>query len=500
MQKKNFSVIDSVFSAIALVLVVSLFLKAIMDMDTNYDVGWYHLPFAARIWRIVPEELFTSGAKFEYRYDGFPLLAHFLQGFLWKITQRVQAANLVCYFSVIIYLLFLKNYLKIPLYISTIAIFTIPAVITHAPTGFVDLPGNIGASVLMMMVYSLFKQSQLPNKKELLLAFLGAATAANIKPQLQPVVLVLFLVLFIRLAYLYFKYTKAAERRLWVTIPLSILASLIIFATPTKNVLLYGNPFYPIKIEVAGIVLNHEMTPETYSEGNRPQKWFRSIFEINTPEWSADQSNRTENPDYLDRAGGFFGAYVVFNLLLLLIQAIEEQIDNKDRQANKNKEATTALVTILLVSLIPANFPQSHELRYLMFWMITLVSLNLYLTFSKLRGIKYWFNPKYLKLAYLLFFIVMCIKIQYFYLKPDFRSLQVYLDRTVDKKILNQIAPGEKNCLISRHGLDLTDAVSTQHVFYYNSYFHPEIKPEYSIKVVDDIKKCGNMNIVPKTP
>ena len=500
MQKKDFSVTDFVLSAIALVLVVSLFLKAIMDMDTNYDVGWYHLPFAARIWGIVPEELFISGDKFEYRYDGFPLLAHFIQGFFWKITQRVQAANLVGYFSVIVYLLFLKSYLKIPLYISTIAIFTIPAVITHATTGFVDLPGNIGASVLMMMIYCFFKQSKLPSKKELFIAFLGAATAANIKPQLQPLVFVLFLITAIRLTYLYFKYTQAAERKLWIALPLSVLASILIFATPTKNVLLYGNPFYPIKIEIAGIVLNHKMTPKTYSEGNRPQKWLRSVLEINTPEWSADQSNRTENPKYLDRAGGFFGAYVVFNFLLLITLAIKEQINNKKQKLNKNNEAILALLTILLVSLIPANFPQSHELRYLMFWMITLVSLNLYLVFSKLSNVKAWFGSKYLKLIYLLFFVVMCIKIEHFYLKPDFRTLQVYLDRVVNTEILNQISPGEKNCVISRHGFDPKNAVSVQKVFYYNSYFHPEIKSEYSIKIADDISKCGNINIIPKTP
>ena len=46
-----------------------------------------------------------------------------------------------------------------------------------------------------------------------------------------------------------------------------------------------------LEIEIAGIVLNHELTPDTYTESNRPQKWLQSILEINTPEWSADQWN-----------------------------------------------------------------------------------------------------------------------------------------------------------------------------------------------------------------
>ena len=414
MQKKEIGIIDNILALIALILVVSMFLKAIFDMDTNYDVGWYHLPFAARIWRIVPKELFVSGAKFEYRYDGFPLLAHFFQGFLWKVTGRVQATNLVSYFSVIIYLLFLKSYFQIPLHISTIAIFTIPAVLTHTPSSFVDLPGNIGASVLMMMIYSFFKQSKLPSKKELLFAFLGAAIAVNTKPQLQPLIFVLFWIGGIRLGWLYFRQNKAVQRQIWSIIPLSVLASLLIFATPIKNVARYGNPFYPIKIEIAGIVLNHKMTPETYSEGNRTQKWLRSILEINTPEWSVDQSNRTNNPKFLDRAGGFFGAYVVFNILLLLSFTIREKFQKQVLQINHSKDASTALIVVLLVSLIPANFPQSHELRYLMFWMISLVSLNLYLVFSQQDVIQNWFDTKYLKLIYLLFFIVMCIKIKSF--------------------------------------------------------------------------------------
>ncbi len=375
MPKKNRQVLEIILSIIALVIIISIFLKAIIDVDTNYDVGWYHLPFAARIWGIVPEKSFISEKLIEYRFDGFPLLANFLQGLLWKITGRIQATNLVAYLSLIIYFLFLRSYFKVPLYLSVIAIFTIPAVLTHATTSFVDLPGNIGVAIVMMMTYSFFRQSKLPRKGELLIVFLGAATAANTKPQLQPLIFLLYWIVGIRLIWLYFKHSSAGQRKLWLTIPLAAIASGLIFATPIKNVALYGNPFYPIKIEVAGIVLNHQLTPKTYSEGNRSQKWLQSILEINTPQWSADQWNGG-NPRNLDRAGGFFGAYVVFNLLLLIGLTIKEQLQKRAGSAkHKSSNATTALAIILLVSLVPANFPQSHELRYFMFWMITLVSL-----------------------------------------------------------------------------------------------------------------------------
>ena len=156
MQKNQKRVLEIILSAIALMIAILIFIKAFIDIDTNYDVGWYHLPFAARIWGIVPAESFSSENIVEYRYAGFPLLTHFFQGLLWKLSGRVQAANLVGYLSLIIYFLTLRSFFQVPLYLSTIAIFAIPAVLTHASTSFVDLPGTVGAAVLMVMVYRFF--------------------------------------------------------------------------------------------------------------------------------------------------------------------------------------------------------------------------------------------------------------------------------------------------------------------------------------------------------
>lgn len=496
--QKSKSIIEIILIAIAIAVAISIFLKAIIDIDTNYDVGWYHLPFAARIWGIVSENAFISENLIEYRYDGFPLLAHFFQGLLWKLTGRIQAANLVGYLSLIIYFLFLRSYFQVPLYLSVIAIFTIPAVLTHASSSFVDLPGNIGVSVLMMMLYSWFSESRLPKAKELLAAFLGAAAAVNIKPQLQPLVFLLYLVVGIRLLWLYFKYTHAAQRKLWLTVPLAAIASCLIFATPIKNVAVYGNPFYPIRIEVAGIVLNHKLTPETYSEGNRPQKWLQSILEINTPGWSADQWNGG-NTKLLDRAGGFFGAYVVFNLLLLVGLTIREQLHNRQlSRLKRSRTATAALITILLVSLVPANFPQSHELRYFMFWMITLVSLNLCVV-SQLRNISSWLQLKYIGLVYLVFLAIAWTKMNKYYIRPVFNPLEPYIARVVKTELLDQMISGDRSCLISRHALPNPKAVpfaQMQNAFYYSSYFHRDREP-YSIKVAVEPQYCGELKVVP---
>jgi len=500
MQQKNISKIEIILSLLAIIIATSIFLKAFLDVDTNYDVGWYHLPFAARIWGIIPESSFSTENLVEYRYQGFPLLAHFFQGLLWKLTGRVQATNLVGYLSLIIYFFFLRNFFKVPLYLTTIAIFAIPAVLTHAAISFVDLPGNIGAAIAMMMIYRFFSRSALPSKNELLAAFLGAAMAANTKPQLTVFITLLWFVAGIRLTFLYFKNIQAEKRKIFSTLILTAIASALIFITPIKNIALHGNPLYPIKIEFAGVVLNHKSTPETYSEGNRPQKWLRSILEINTPEWTADQYNYSGDERNLDRAGGFFGAYVVFNLLLLFALSINQHIQKAASSINDSKNTIVALMIVLLTSAFIANFPQSHELRYFMFWMITLVSLNLSIVSSLEGQVHKWLKPKYLGLCCLPFLIIVCLKVDNSYLGPIFNTPEKYMVDAVNKELLNQVIPNQRACMISRHAIPDLKAVpyaSIANAIFYSSYFHPEIGYQYSIKAAPDPKDCGDLNIIP---
>ncbi|VEP13390.1 conserved membrane hypothetical protein [Hyella patelloides LEGE 07179] len=476
----------------AFIVITSLFFKAIIDVDLSYDSWWYHLPFAARIWRIVPPELFLGDEKwFVPRFEGFPLLAHFLQGFFWLVSGRIQTANLVSFLSLIIYLFFLKTNFQVPLYLSAIALLAIPLVLTHTTSSLVDLPGSMGFSILLAIAYKLFKQKQLPKKQELLIAVLAAATAANVKTHLQPLVLATVCIVVVRLGWLCFSQTKILGKQLFKFVPIGILAFLLIFATPIKNIILYGNPLYPIKIEVVGIVLNHKLAPEVSERGNRGQKWLRSILEIKSAPWSTEQGS--SEPER-NRMGGFFGAYVVFNLLLLLGLSIYELL-LKDTQL---LEARTALVMVVMMSLITAYFPQSHELRYVMFWMILLVSLNLYLI-SRPIHMTEWLQPKYMGLVYAIFLTFVLSTIHGIYTKPSFQSLEQQILKGVKPELLSQIGAGDRVCLISRH-VEFPQQVpmaAMQYVFLYSSYFHPEINYSYSVKAAFNPKSCGERRILP---
>ena len=493
--------IETILLAIAIALVTSVFLKAIVDVDNNYDPGWYHLPFAARLWGILPRSMFIGEEKwFEPRFDGFPLLAHFLQGFFWRITGRMQSTNLVSFLSVVGYLFFLRKLFQIPLYLSAIALFSIPLVLTHASTSYVDLPGNIGTSILVLMTYRFYKNKELPTIQELFIAFVGAAIAANTKTQLQPLVFVILLFTGIRLCWLMW-IRKIKLKQLTKIVPVAIVASLIIFATPVKNTVLYSNPLYPIKVEVAGIVLNHKLSPEAYEEGNRQQNWVESILEIKAPlKWTPEQwSNEVER----SRRGGFFGAYVVFNLLLLLLFLVRELIQNKSLpKGDRANEAKYAVVTAISMSLVPANFPQSHELRYFMYWMICLVSLNLYLVSlpKNSQMIGKWLQPRYMGLVYAVFLTIVIVKTNAFYVKPDFISEEEYVEFGVKQAYLEQIKPDEKVCIIAMHmgeDVQIASVASLKYAFAYSSYFHPEIDYDYSIQTALNPESCGDLRIIP---
>ena len=490
--------IETILYAIALTLAASVFFKAIVDVDSNYDPGWYHLPFAGRLGGILPREMFIGDEKwFEPRFDGFPLLAHFLQGIFWRITGRIQSANLVSFLAIVGYWFFLRSYFKIPLYLAIIALFSIPLVLNHASTSFVDLLGNVGTSILVMMTYSFYKNRQLPKLNELSIAFLGAAIAANTKTQLQPLVFVILIVVGIRLCWLYWQHKPAIVPI--KIVPVTLLATLIIFATPVKNTVLYGNPLYPIKIEVAGIVLNHKLSPEAYEEGNRQINWVTSVLEINAPYfWTPDQ---WANDPSRSRRGGFFGAYVVFNLLLLLGLWIRESIQNRSLPPEeRSREARYAIFTAIAMSLVPLNFPQSHELRYFMYWMITLVSLNLYLICLPKQLFSKWLQPKYITLVYLIFLTIVLSKIGRSTVIPYFYTLDEYIEHGVKPELIAQIKPDDRVCLISEHmGEDVQNSfiASLKYAYLYSSYFHPELNYDYSIQAAFDPQACGGRVIIP---
>ena len=58
----------------------------------------------------------------------------------------------------------------------------------------------------------------------------------------------------------------------------------------------------------------------------------------------------------------------------------------------------------------------------------------------------------------------------------------------------------ERTCIIARHAISDPNSVpfaQIHNVFYYSSYFHPEIKRDYAIRAVVDPRDCGDLKIIP---
>ncbi|MBE9044354.1 hypothetical protein IQ255_08050 [Pleurocapsales cyanobacterium LEGE 10410] len=466
--------LETILKAIALILTIAIFLKGIIDIDGTYDTWGYHLPFAARIWHIVPGEQFIH---MEERYKGFPLLGEFFQGFLWLITQRVQGANLVGFFSLVLYAYFLKRYFQVAYYLTAIALLGVPLIQAHGVNSYVDLITNIFLAMTIMMAYVLYLQRENPSLRDLLVIFLSAFGASNSKPQIEPLVFVVLCFIAVRILWLRWRINRQQlSSWLFKAVPVAFLASLLIFATPIKNIALYGNPFYPVRIEIAGKVLNHALpmysdAPGYLADAPKAQRWLYSILDINSSAyWNHDRYS--EDPDR-NRMGGFFGAYVVFQVLLLIYLNIKYP----------SRKTKMAGIVVLVMSLVAANFPQSHELRYFMYWMMVLISLNLDLvTYYKDALAK----PSRVGLVSLIALIIVGIKTNFVYLKPSFYTLADFKARHVDRDIIAQIEPGDDVCLPNTY----------PNTFGYTPWFHPELDYTYTIRSGFRGDTCAKSNKV----
>ena len=104
-------------------------LKTIVAVDwPNGDTWMYQLPFAARFWGLVSPQEYLFEVEREPFYNTSTMLPNILQGFFWVLfgLNRPQGANLVSFLSLIGYFIFLKHYLKIPYYLSVLAILAVP--------------------------------------------------------------------------------------------------------------------------------------------------------------------------------------------------------------------------------------------------------------------------------------------------------------------------------------------------------------------------------------
>jgi hypothetical protein len=158
---------------------------------------------------------------------------------------------------------------------------------------------------------------------------------------------------------------------------------------------------------------------------------------------------------------------VVFHLLALGLRAAR----------SRDRHARTAAGLFAALSLFAALMPQSHELRYYLYWMMVLVSLSLILASRpKARG---WLGPSTLGLGCATALAVVLWVTRAGYVHPSGSTFTELLKNNVDAGLLARIREGSPAC-IAREPWNIL----------YASSFHPPAR--YSLKEAERAEDCGD--------
>ena len=159
-----------------------LFIAAIgvMNIDPSWNAQAYHLPVAARLAGIFSRDEYRMAPMVEGYFDGNANLAELVQGGLWRLSGLPGAANLVGILSMTVLIVVSSAIFKIPIWQLTIFYLSIPLVLRHSYSSYVDLAANAFLCLAMVIFFSTIMKKDHSIRK-LILVLIPLAVAANIK-------------------------------------------------------------------------------------------------------------------------------------------------------------------------------------------------------------------------------------------------------------------------------------------------------------------------------
>jgi hypothetical protein len=352
-----------------------------MMFDLSWDVMAYHLPFSAKIIGQCSSDCFTLSSDLEIRYNSFPKAIHFLQGVIWYLTGAVTAVNMVNVTAFLVFLAYLQRTFSVNWAMAAIALMAIPMVQIHLTSSYIDLVTNIAASIAVLSLFDLFRSPDSFNTRKIILLALSIIIMANSK--LQMIGLATFII-FMSSFLMICRGTKGIAgirltnwRKWGAAFGIIFAVSLAALANPIANTVKFHNPFYPITIQVGPLALpgpelptQSVSIPDPLKTVPSPIRWILSVLEVSAyshrfQPWTVDQGSVLQSSESF-RMGGYFSFYVILNIMFLIYQI--QQFTGQKR---------VAAVGFGLLTLLTAFLPLAHELRYYMYWMICLTSLNL---------------------------------------------------------------------------------------------------------------------------
>lgn len=365
---KATSALSLASALIVMVALADLAVRAAVRLETRWDTFMYHVPFAAlRGGLSIPYDMNDTMKPL---YEGFPPLPYLFEGFLWRLTGSVNATGVVCFLAFSAFLIYCHVALRARFWLVGLIALTAPLVVIHTTVSYIDLFGNALLAIGVSSCLYLYLFPERPSRAVMLGGLAGLAGAAWSKYQLVPVVALIFC--FLAIVLLNRPRANGFSRMQATAL---LLVALTVAAAPYgKNLALYGNPFWPVRMPVLSEMFPYtrDVIAETaVSQRPPPLKdygqfnlFINSLFEINhpthydyRPRWIIDQGNA-----YLAfRMGGFWSTAVVIYLVAMMTMLVLY------RRRVGIVASVAAVGTLCFVGFLP----QSHELRYYMFIPLT---------------------------------------------------------------------------------------------------------------------------------
>ena len=315
----------------------------------------------------------------ESRYDGFPLLLTALQGYVWRFAGTPALADILNIAAVAILCLYLRLRFSVPLALSWLAFLAIPAAQVQLTSTYIDLPLNAAVTIALMVLLRMLVAKSADHRPDVLLALVALGFAAGSKYQMLPVALLAW-------SSIVLVATKEpgllrAKHRTAVFSGLALAGALVLFPKLAINAWQFGNPLYPIQVDLGrmhfpgteGMMPVNSMS-DAWKDYPRWLRWLASVFELDAFRgrpilWTLGQGDVPQSsPSF--RMGGYFVPYVLAALALV------------GWSVRETRAARSASLLLAALSVLCAVMPMSHELRYYMFWMLTLVCCALVLAHS----------------------------------------------------------------------------------------------------------------------
>ncbi|MEP7040446.1 MAG: hypothetical protein ABI864_02620 [Chloroflexota bacterium] len=359
--------------ALAIVALADLAVRSALLLDPyGYDSFFYHLPFAAA--RVGVPLPYDMNDTVRAQFDAFPPLPELVQGLLWRITGSVNATGVVNFIAFSAFLVYAQKVFKAPIWLVSLISLSAPLVLIHTTVDYVDLFGNAWLAIGVTSILFAYLFPERRSRAVVIGALAGLTLAAWTKYILVPVVMVAFIGLAVMMIRSSATFRFSRRQAAAVILVFAVLAS----APYLKNLAVYGNPFWPLRVPFVGSLFPYTADPTVVREDHpidRPPQlkeapqlevFVESLFETRNPlryedrpRWILDQFQWS--PANAHRMGGFWGIGTAIFLVLSAGMMI----------AYRRREAIIASLAGVGLLIFVGVLPQSNELRYFMFIPLT---------------------------------------------------------------------------------------------------------------------------------